>query len=134
MLFTDAEGRLAYDHLGPEETERCLVVYGTIRGYPTRITRVPLGPDETTITLDAVGGRVVTGEHTPGGTWLVHDGCPVTKGYFQRWDPGGFPPLSPGRYDLCPAVTWQPDGRCVGGILPPSGTLHLDLRDAPGLR
>jgi hypothetical protein len=127
FLFTDAEGRFSYPNLGPEENERCFVFYGSNR-YASKIARVPVSPEEVTITLDTIGGMIVTTGSDVDNPWLVHDGCPIWRKHFQRWGNKDFPLFSPGRYDLCPTVTWQVTSQCVGGVLEPMKTLQLNLR------
>ena len=131
---TDASGRMVYDHLGADETHSCLVIRDPRGNLPSRVERVPIGPDEVTIQLDAVGGTIlsVEGSESARSPTLIHNGCPVWRKFFAIGSLDDFGNFSPGVYSLCPDSTWEAGPSCVSGVLAPLKTLTLDLRKTQG--
>lgn len=126
--WTDEAGRLDWREAGPGETSQCLTLYGGSR-LATRIVNAPIGPEEQTLRLDAIGGRIVTNpESAPEDVVLFHGGCSVQRSHFARWRHEDFPLLAPGAYTLCPARTYRPNEACVTGVLNPMDSLVLRPR------
>lgn len=128
FAWTDEAGRLDWTHVAPGETSQCLTLYGGSQ-LAVRILNAPVGPEEQTIQLDGIGGRIVTSpESGPADVVLFHDGCYVRRSYFAKWRHEGFPTLAPGGYTLCPARTYQPNEACATGVLGPMESLVLRPR------
>lgn len=140
---TDANGRFTA-RLPPDAREFDIIINPP--GFSYTIDHAAYQPSVLRARVDQVGGTITIHGAETQGLRLVHEGAIVavaaavrdTGGYatdteavLRRMEPGPYAVCSvePAQWPLFRTARGASGGRCVNGILPPNGTLTLDLED-----